>query len=344
MLWRRIAAATAAVVTVAGVAGCADSRTDQEPAGVVEVTVLTGFGSQPQDAALLMADANGHFAKAGLEVTVRPGKGTGDNISVMLGGQADFAIVDLTGAIIQIPKIEQGGIRAVAAIYQRSISTITTLPGRGIDRPTDLEGKTIGFQPGGVNHTLFPAYAAKARIDPAKVRWQQMPPAQIRGNLASGKVDAVTETVIGTPGVRALAQAEPVVLPYGDVLSDLYGNVLITSTDTITADPDLVARFRAAFLQGLEDTIRDPAAAAAVFVEKNSGFEAGPAAEEISQMQAYVRAGGVEIGTLDPHRVMQSIALLQGVGAVPGQLQLRPEDVVHIPCEPGVAPGLTCTV
>jgi NitT/TauT family transport system substrate-binding protein len=213
---------------------------------------------------------------------------------------------------------------AIAAVYQRSVSSITALDGSGITRPSDLHGKRIGYAPGGVNFTLFPAYARLAGIDATKVTWQQVDPAQMRGLLAAGKLDAITETVIGTPGVESTAKGrKAVVLAYNDWVTDLYGNVIATRAGT---DPELVRRFRAAALKSLAHAIGHPDEAGTAFHKANPTYPEQAATAETALMASYVRAGAGEVGGLEAGRVARSIALLQGLGAIPAGI--TPDAVV----------------
>ncbi|GAB3160899.1 hypothetical protein GCM10027290_67390 [Micromonospora sonneratiae] len=320
---RAAALLTAAIIFVSS--GCTGGPSNET---FQPVTVLTGFGTLGQDAWLDVAIERGYFKSVGLEVTVRPGKGTANNLTVLTGHQADFAIVDMTGAIIAASQHPDYNFRALAAIYQRSVSTITTLPGTGITSPKDLAGRTIAYQPGGVNHTLFPAYAAKAGLDAtaiASIQWRQVAPDQIRQALATRTVDAITETVVGKPGVRAATGRDPVVLPYSDYLSDLYGNVLVAPADS---DRDLVRRFRTAATRGLADAMDNPDSAGRIFAIRHPGYPAQVATEEIKLMNSYVRVNG-EIGQIELNRVMRSISLLQSLGNVKDGLW--PEQLVRQP-------------
>ncbi|HET6213823.1 MAG TPA: ABC transporter substrate-binding protein, partial [Micromonosporaceae bacterium] len=148
-------------------AGCVPAGSGSRSVDTVEqVTYLTGFGLLGQDAYAFLARDKGYFRDVGLDVDIKPGAGTGENLKLLLAGQATFAIVDLTGALLAYG----GGARgftAVAAIHQRSVSCIIALRGSGIAAPRDLAGHTVGYQPGGVNYTLFPVYAKLAGIDAA---------------------------------------------------------------------------------------------------------------------------------------------------------------------------------
>lgn len=331
---RRAVAAIAAVALLA-TAGCGDDKDDKPTAaGPTTVTYLPGFGIIGQDAYIYVAIEKGYFADAGLEVKVQPGAGTDKNLQVLLADQATFATVDMAGAVIAYSRAiekgqqDQAAFKIISSVYQRSVSSITTLEGRGISGPKDLAGKTIGYQPGGVNFTLFPAYAQLAGLDAKTIKWQQAPPPQLRPLLASGQLDAITETVIGTPGVEAAAKGKKAkVLPYSDVLTDLYGNVIVATDKTIKEKPELVRAFREAALRGLVYAIEHPDEAGQIFNKHQNAYKAEVAAAETRLMTEYVRADGSDqVGALDSARVARTLALLQSLKQV--QPGIKPEDVV----------------
>src|SRR4029453_11337472 len=155
----------------------------------------------------------------GLAVQVAPGAGTAPNLTVLGGGAVSFAVVDMTGAVQQ-RDAGRTDFRVVGAIYQRSVSCIVAFEGTGISSPRDLEGKTVGYSTGGVNYTLFPAYAKLAGVDAGKVRWQQSAAPTLRPLLAAGRLDAITEVVVGQKAIEAATGRKLAVLPYSDYLGD----------------------------------------------------------------------------------------------------------------------------
>lgn len=249
-------------------------------------------------------------------MTVVPGVGTRGNLQRLAEGHAQFAVIDLTGGLLEINLGTVTEVRVFAAVYQLNMSCVVALPAARIATPKDLAGKRIGYTEGGVNKTIFPAYARRAGVDEGSVRWISLPPTSIRQALIAGQLDAATETVIGRPGVEAAARQPVTVLPYSDVLPDLYGNALTASVAVAKTNPGLVRRFRDATQRGLRWTIDNPDEAGRIMAKHNPVYQAATAAAEVKQAAAYVRGSAPFLGHLDRARLDRSIALMHEIGLV----------------------------
>ena len=329
----RALATIAAVTTLVSAAGCSD---DSEPASGSEqslekITYLTSFGTFGRDAYAYVAKEKGYFQDAGFDVDIKPGSGTLDNLKAVVGGQAQFTPLDLTGLLLAAGKKDGAitGFAAVAGIQQRTMAAIISLEGNGIATAKDLEGKTLTDSPSSVVRNLFPTYAKAAKIDYTKVTWQNGTPQTLMGTLASGKTAGIGQFVVGKPTVEFIAKGKKaVVLPYSDYLQDLYGNVLVTSASYAKSNPDKTKKFAEALLKGLEDSITKPAEAGDVLKKYVPTANPQAAAAELTLMEPFVRseAAGLPVGALESGRVARSIALLQASGQIePG---LTPEKVI----------------
>jgi NitT/TauT family transport system substrate-binding protein len=325
---RRTLLGSALALPVAA-AGCAEDEPARPGAGRLrKLTVLTGYGLLGQDAYLLTAAAKGFFDDAGIELDLKPGTGTGQNLKILAAGKADVATIDLSGGLQAYADGVQG-FTVFAAVYQRTVSCVMVKADAGISTPRDLAGKSIAYTPGGVNYTLFPTYARLAGLDASRIRWVTANPSNLRALLAAGRVHGITETVIGKAGTEAVTGTPVTVLPYSDYLTDLYGNALATSRAIADREPDLVRRFRAAALKGLAYALDHPDEAGRILHRHNPAYPAAVAAAETRLMDPYVRpANAAAIGTLDPARVARSIAILQGASALPKTVTIEPPDVV----------------
>lgn len=337
----RTIAIAALASTLAIAAGCssADGSDDTSSAGgsktLEKVNYLTSFGNFGRDAYGWVAKDKGFFAEVGIEVDIKPGQGTGGNITQIVTGKADFTPIDLTGGLLQLGNGQAKDFIAVAGVQQRTMAAIATLAEKNISTPKDLEGKKLADTPGSVVRNLFPTYAKLAGVDPNKVTWVNGEAATLISTLASGTVDGIGQFVVGKPTVEAVAKGKKaVMLPYSDVMTDLYGNVLITSKTLAKEKPDLVKRFTAALLKGLQYSIEHPDEAGEILKKNVDTAIPAAAAAELRLMDAFVRSAdsGAAIGTLDQQRVARSIAILQGAGAIPAGV--TPEQIIDFELTP----------
>jgi len=316
------ASGAAAAVPMLGLTGCGNdedtptSSSSGEPDRVVYVTALAHYG---REAYAHYAVQSGIFAELNLEVTIEPGSGGPPNHSMLVSGAAQFASVDSSGAF-QRHANGENELQIISAVQQLPLSAIVTLEGNGIERPQDLEGKVIGGLAGSVIEDMFPAYAQLAGFDPSSVRFEHFEAPQLPQVLAAGQVDAIGLFLVGAPSVAAAAGRPTITLPYGEVLTDVYGAVHVTTRELVETNPDLVRRFNTGLLRGLEAAIQNPEAAAEALREMVPATDVEAAAEEIRLMAPYVRA---ELGPDDPtgtmvgSRVARAVGVLQSIDYVP---------------------------
>ncbi|MGR6322148.1 ABC transporter substrate-binding protein [Micromonospora soli] len=335
----RTVAAAALATALALVSGCSsdsDKSADKAAGGAAleKVTYLTSFGNFGRDSYAWVAKEKGFFKEAGFDVDIKPGQGTGDVIKLVTGGQADFGPIDLTGGILQMGNGQAKDFVAVAAIQQRTMAAIVSVEGKNIATPKDLEGKRLADTKFSVVYNLFPTYAKLAGIDASKVTWVNGDAAGLIGMLGAGSVDGIGQFVVGQPTVEAVTKKKPVVLPYSNVMQDLYGNALITSTKIAKEKPEMVKRFTAALIKGLEYSLAHPEEAGQILKKNVDAANPAAAAAELQLMAAYVRSNnsGTALGTLDSGRVAKSIALLQGAGAL--KQNLTPDQIIDFNLAP----------
>lgn len=320
----RTVAAVALTTALALTAGCGDSDSDADAGSdgkaLKKVTYLTSFGNFGRDAYAWVAKDKGFFKDAGFDVTIRPGQGTGGVIPAIVGGQAQFGPIDLTGGLLNMGNGQAKDFVAVAAVQQHTMAAIATTEGNGISKPKDLEGKRLADTPGSVVRNLFPTYARLAGVDATKVKWVNGEAQTLMGTLAGGSVDGIGQFVVGKPTVEAVTKKKAVLLPYSDVIPDLYGNVLITSKKNAEQDPESVRRFTAALLKGLEYSLAHTQEAAEILKRNVDTTNPTAAAAELELMAGYVTpkdGSGAVIGSLDSGRVAKSISILEDAGTLP---------------------------
>ncbi|MEU4601458.1 ABC transporter substrate-binding protein [Kribbella sp. NPDC023972] len=336
MRLRRSAVALMAVLGLALVSACNSGNEGQsQDSGLQKVSYLTSFNTFGREAYAYVALEKGYFKDAGFDVTINPGSGTVDVMKLVAGGQADYGIGDFTATVITLGK-QKLPVTTVGMIHQRSLAAIVALEGGGITKPQDLVGKRIGDQPGSTNQVMFPVYAKAVGIDPESVTFVPSPPPALPTLLASNKVNGIGQFVVGLPLVEGVAKKKAIALPYGEKLPDLYGNAIITRSDLAKDHPDQVKKFTEALLKGLQDTIDDPAAAAAILKKYVPKTDLAVATKELELMKPYVKPQDFNgpLGAVDPTRVQKIITLLDDAKAIEPAGSIKPADVVTVDLAP----------
>lgn len=329
----RIIALAAIVLTMS--CGSGQQEPPQSQPEADQVTYLTAFGAFGREAYAYVALEKGYFREAGISVTVQPGQGSGKNLAALIGNRAHFAPIDFTYTLISAADGKAAGVTTVAAIHQQTLAALMTLDGSGVSKPKDLEGRTVADAPGSVITAMFPTYAKLTGVDQAKVKWVSLEPAQLGANLASGQVDAIGQYVVGRPTVQNAAKDKQVtVLPFGDVITDMYGLGLSTTSTLAAQKPDLVKRFTGALLKGLAYAVDNPREAAELLVKHHPAQNVEAAAAELTLMAPYVRAsgGGTPLGAMDRERVARAISVLREAGTF--TKDVAPESVVSFDLTP----------
>jgi len=214
--------------------------------------------------------ANGIYAKHGIDVTITRGYGSGDTVTKVASGAADFGVADIA-ALFTARVRTNVPVKTIAVLYNESPHSLFVLKSSGITSFKGLEGKKIGITPGNSHRFYFPAVAQKAGTDPSKIVWVNMDGAAmaaqlIAKNIAAAPFYSIHYYYINKAAVKA--GEEIVVLPFVSVGFKIYAASIITSDKMIADKPDLVKRFLAATKEAFEWARDNPEEACKLHVQR----------------------------------------------------------------------------
>jgi NitT/TauT family transport system substrate-binding protein len=211
-----------------------------------------------------VAQQEGFFAAAGLDVEIRTGRGTTDVLTKMSTGTAQFGSGGL-GALMQAAAQNKVPVKAVVSIFNKQPDAIFTYEGSGIQTLKDLTGKTLATQTFTSSNALWPVVAAMNGLDISQVKLIKADPTASTALLATGHADALINWVTSGGEIESVldqAGKKMVVLPWSKFGLDGYGLSLFASDDEIAKHPDVVARFVAACEKAIVFSLDHPEAAA----------------------------------------------------------------------------------
>jgi putative hydroxymethylpyrimidine transport system substrate-binding protein len=252
MKW--VVALLAAASLLAGLAGCGGSGA--EPGAPSGASLVLDFTPNAVHAGIYAAQHEGFYRDEGVDLTIRQPGESSDAPKLLAAGRADFAILDIHDLGIA----RERGIDLVGTmpLVQRPLAAVIAHGGRGITRPKDLEGRTVGVTGLPSDEAVVDSEVSADGGDPAKVKRVTIGFNAISA-LAAGKVDAATG-FWNAEGVALRRQGVPIRIfkvnrygapPYQEL-------VLVAARKTVEHDPKLVESVLAATTRGYELTVRDP--------------------------------------------------------------------------------------
>jgi putative hydroxymethylpyrimidine transport system substrate-binding protein len=280
---RRVVALLAAVLLLAGVAGCGGGGA--EPGGPKGATLVLDFTPNAVHAGIYAAQAEGLYRDAGVDLKIQqPGEST-DAPKLLAAGRADFAILDVHD--LGIARERGLDLVGVMPIVQRPLAAVITRADGSVHSPRDLEGHTVGVTGLPSDEAVVDSEVSADGGDPARVDEVTIGFNAV-SSLAAGKVDAATG-FWNAEGVALRRQGVPVHI----FKVDRYGAppypelILTTSRRTLDDDPGLVRAVVAATRRGYALAERRPAGALDDLLAADPTLDR---AEQQAQLQALLPA------------------------------------------------------
>jgi NitT/TauT family transport system substrate-binding protein len=219
------------------------------------VTLLLGFRPDVQFAPFYVAQQEGYYADAGLDVTIEHRQAP-DVQRLVADGQAEFGVADATD--VMIARTNGIPIRYVSTLYQSFPVALIGQEGTVPTEPAGLAGMRIGTpgQFGSSWHALLALLdAGGLTVDDVTIR--EYPQFNQVDGLSNGDVDLITGFRNNEP-LQLEARGMDVGLLTVDDVAPLPGPGMIVGDELLASDPDLVRAFVDATATAQAAVIDDP--------------------------------------------------------------------------------------
>ncbi|HYN90686.1 MAG TPA: ABC transporter substrate-binding protein, partial [Thermoleophilaceae bacterium] len=250
----------AALCAALMLSACGEKEDVLEPSGSKRVELMLDYFPNADHAGIYAAQAGGHFEQAALDVAIRQPPDPAAPIKQVAAGRVDLAI----SYEPEVLRARDQGLRvvSVAAIVQKPLTSIVSLPKARIREPADLEGKTVGTAGIDYQHAYLQTVLRDAGVDPSSVKELgvgfSLTPA-----LLTGKVDAVLGAFWNYEGTELrLRGKRPRIIRIEDAGVPTYNElVLVANEDALERDGDKIRAFIGAVSRGTRELRQDPGAA-----------------------------------------------------------------------------------
>jgi NitT/TauT family transport system substrate-binding protein len=207
-------------------------------------TLRIGLVTADTYAEAFYGDEAGIFRNNGFAVDIKPLGNSAAIAAAMIGGTLDIGV----GSPSQVAAARQNGLPfyffAPSALFAAEAPTTVLMVAKNsaLSKAADLSGKTIAVE----NLKSLPqlsvsAWMLKAGVDPASVKYVEIPTFSMAGALEGGRVDAA---VIGEPGVAAARPTcRQIASPFEAIARRFYISAWFSTKAWLDANPALARRF-----------------------------------------------------------------------------------------------------
>jgi NitT/TauT family transport system substrate-binding protein len=309
-----LAAMTAALALRFQPASAADTK----------ITFVTDWKAEAEHGGFYEALALGLYKKAGLDVTIRQGGPSVDNMQLLAAGAIDFAIGSNSFGPFNL---EQAGAHdvAVMAAFQKDPQCLMTHPRSDIKSLADIKGKPILISSGSVD-TFFLWLKDKYGFTDSQIRpytFNMAPFLVNKQAIQQGYVSAEPYLVEQQGGFT------PQVYLFANYGYPSYATLVMVSQKMIDEHPDVVQAFVNASIEGWYDYLHgDPAPANALIKQNDPDENDGVIAYAIKTMKAEgIVEGGdaatLGIGAMTDARWKQFFDVMSSQGVYPKNLDYK---------------------
>jgi putative hydroxymethylpyrimidine transport system substrate-binding protein len=269
---RRPLALVLLLLLTAVLVGCGEKEDVLEPKGSKHVELMLDYFPNADHAGIYAAQAGGDFEQAGLDVAIRQPPDPAAPLKQLAAGRVDLAI-SYEPEVLRAR--DQGlAVVSVAAIVQKPLTSIISLPEAKIRKPADLRGKTVGTAGIDYQSAYLHTILLEAGVQPDTVKERNVGFA-LTPALLTGKVDAVLGAFWNYEGTELrLKGKRPRIIRMDEAGVPTYNElVLVANEDALDRDSEKIRAFIGALSRGTRDLRENPDKALEGLLEANPDLD-----------------------------------------------------------------------
>jgi len=201
----------------------------------------------------------GIYAAEGIDLTINEGRGSANTVQVVAAGSDTFGLADSSSVVATAAK--GADIKSVMSLLNSTGFSVVSLAETGIKTPKDLEGKRLAVSAGDPLGQLFQALAAYNKLDVSKITMVQVDPAAKVVAVLEKRADGLLGGADDQYFLIKQRGLHPAALRFADNGANIVGMTIVTRTELIKTNPDLVRRFVRATAKAWEEAKKNPGAA-----------------------------------------------------------------------------------
>jgi NitT/TauT family transport system substrate-binding protein len=286
------------------------------PAGLAaaaeKVTLVLNWVPTADHSPYYFAKQQGWYEKAGIDLAIETGKGSGITAQRVGAGTADIGIADMATALVA--KSKGADLVAVMNVYANSPQGFYWLKSTGIKGPKDFPGHKIGNPPGDAARVMWPAFPKAVGIDPNSVTWVNIAPQAKTPSLKSHAVDIISD-FYNEHDLKVRDFGEDLgFLAWRSIGVNPYGNSVIVNGDYLKRHRDTVKNFVAVSQRAFAACVKEAEPCLKALFAEVSGLDERVQHDQWERIKELMRdptTTTVALGWFDPKRMESDYELVK---------------------------------
>jgi putative hydroxymethylpyrimidine transport system substrate-binding protein len=297
---RALAVVLSLLILALGLAACG-SKSESTTGQAEKLSLDLDFYPNPDHAGIYMAQEEGFFKEAGLEVAINAPTDPSAPLKDVAAGRADLAVTYEPEVMLAH---EKGlDVVAVAALVNRPLTSLIWLNKSGIKSVPNLRGKTVSYAGIPYQAAFLSTILRRARVPASTVKTVNVGFGLIP-SLTNGSAQAMLGGYSNVEGV-ALREAgkAPVITSVDQLGVPTYDElVLVARRSTLEEEGPKIRLFISALKRGTEAAVANPKAASEAILAANTSLEPKLTEAEIAATLPLLEntPTGKPYGYLDP--------------------------------------------
>ncbi|MBS1894486.1 MAG: ABC transporter substrate-binding protein [Actinobacteria bacterium] len=271
LLARATAVALALTILAVGLAACG-SKSNDTKGEAEKLTLDLDFYPNPDHAGIYMAQEEGFFTDAGLEVAINSPSDPSAPLKDVASGRADLAITYEPELMLAR---EQGlDVVAVSALVNQPLTSLMWLKKGDVKGVADLKGKTVSYAGVPYQEAFMRTILKRAKVPISTVKLVNVGFGLIP-SLVSGSAQAMLGGYSNVEGVDLQQRGkEPVITPVDQLGVPTYDElVIVARRSTLEEAGERIRLFVNSLRRGTEAAAANPKAATEAILAANSNLE-----------------------------------------------------------------------
>ena len=297
----RIPAIALAVLALALLLAACGEKSEEKTGEREGFSLTLDFYPNPDHAGIYMAEQQGYFEEAGLDVSIDTPSDPAAPLKQVAAGRSDLAIS--YEPEVALAREQDLDVVAIAALVNRPLTSMIWLRKSGIKGVGDLKGKTVATAGIPYQDAFLKTILARVKLTPDDVKAVNVGFGLLPA-LLGGSAQAMLGGFSNVEGVDLRERGKaPVVTPVDQLGVPTYDElVLVARPQALEDNPEKFRLFLAALERGTDAAVQQPGAATKAITEANPDLEPKLAAAEVEATLPLLgaRTHGQPYGYMDP--------------------------------------------